>query len=193
MKRAKKPKSWKRDEEHPELIVPLTAFDSDENPESTYTNKKFDKRKEDFVEEQQQKKKIALDKKEQARDEDEFDDSRALEFDAEHSDDEAKPVIPRNFAEDAIQFDYETGKVKLTRELKPKWFSDYNLFRPDDTVVLNGKRRTGKSFMMRSILYEMRHMFAGGLVFTATKHNGAHCGHINSQLWPPLGLPNSGE
>jgi hypothetical protein len=177
----KKPKSWVRDEEHPDLIVPVTAFDQEENPESEYTNKKFQKRKDDFVKEQDEKKKIALSKKEQKRDEDEFDDTRGIEQDAEHSDDEAKPVVPRNFANDALQYDYETGKVKLTRELKPKWFMDYNLFRPDDTVVLNGKRRTGKSFMMRSILYEMRHMFAGGLVFTATKHNGTHFLHSSAQ------------
>jgi hypothetical protein len=168
----KKPKSWARDEEHPELLVPLPAFDAEENPESTYTDKKFQKRKDDFVEEQKTKKKIALSKKEQARDEDEFDDDRGLEGDAEHSDDAAHPVVARNFANDAIRFDYATGKTQLTRELVPQWFADYNLFRPDDTVVLNGKRRTGKSFFMRAILYEMRHMFAGGLVFTATKHNG---------------------
>jgi len=172
----KKPKSWARDEEHPELLVPLPAFDAEENPESTYTDKKFQKRKDDFVEEQKTKKKIALSKKEQARDEDEFDDDRGLEGDAEHSDDAAHPVIARNFANDAIRFDYATGKTQLTRELVPQWFADYNLFRPDDTVVLNGKRRTGKSFFMRSILYEMRHMFAGGLVFTATKHNGVFSG-----------------
>jgi hypothetical protein len=60
----------------------------------------------------------------------------------------------------------------MRHPIKPRWFVDYNLFRPDDTVVLNGKRRTGKSFMMRKILYEMRHCFWGGLVFSATKHNG---------------------
>ena len=60
----------------------------------------------------------------------------------------------------------------MRHPIKPHWFTDYNLFRPDDTVVLNGKRRTGKSFMMRKILFEMRHCFWGGLVFSATKHNG---------------------
>jgi hypothetical protein len=167
-----KPKSWARDEEHPELLVPLPAFDQ-EHPQSEVAEKKFDKRKKDFLEEQQLKKKIALDKREQKLDEQLFDDDRGIELDAEHSDEEAEqPVVKRDFANDAIRYDYKTGKTVLTRELTPRHFNDYNMFRPDDTVVLNGMRRTGKSFMMRSILYEMRHMFAAGLVFTATKHNG---------------------
>lgn len=46
--------------------------------------------------------------------------------------------------------------------------------RPDDLILIHQPfRGTGKSFMMRKILYEMRHCFDGGVVFTATKHNGA--------------------
>lgn len=44
---------------------------------------------------------------------------------------------------------------------------------PDDAfIAVFGKRRTGKSFLIRHLLYLKRHRFRHGLVITKTKHNG---------------------
>lgn len=44
---------------------------------------------------------------------------------------------------------------------------------PDDAVIVAfGKRRTGKSFLLRDLLYQKRHVFNHGLVITKTKFNG---------------------
>jgi hypothetical protein len=167
----RKERSWKRDEEEPNLLVPRPAFD-DDNPEDEYRDIKYNKRLEDFKANLEKQKEAA---KKRPDGNAEYDDEAGLEFDIKESEDENEthPVIERDFTNDAIKFDYQTGKTVMTRPIKPRWFSNWNIFRPDDTVVLNGKRRTGKSYLMRNILYEMRHMFWGGLVFTATKHNGA--------------------
>lgn len=164
-----KEQSWKRDEEEPALLIPRTAFD-DDNPEDEYREIKYQRRLEDFKGNLEKQQEAA---KERQDENPEYDDAAGLQFDLKEDEEaEVHPVIERNFANDAIKFDYATGKTVITRPIKPSWFSNWNIFRPDDTVVLNGKRRTGKSYLMRNILYEMRHMFWGGLVFTATKHNG---------------------
>jgi ATPase subunit of ABC transporter with duplicated ATPase domains len=166
----KKEKSWMRDEEYPELLQPKPGIE-DEDAEEKYRSMKYEKRFRDYVEEQKTKKKQALDSG--SEDEREFDDAVALAGADKEAEPEERPVVERDFAnDDAVAFDYESGKLVVRRPLVPRWFADYNIFRPDDTVVLNGKRRTGKSFLMRKILYEMRHCFHGGLVFTATRHNG---------------------
>lgn len=164
-----KPKSWARDDDDPGLILPQPAFvDSDEEKE--YRELKYEKRVSDFLDAQQNAREIA--EESASEDEREFDDAVALAGVDKEEEPEEHPVIERDFTDDAIVFDYQTGKLEMKRPIVPRWFKDYNLFKPDDTVVLNGKRRTGKTFMMRKILYEMRHCFWGGVVFTATKHNG---------------------
>jgi len=45
---------------------------------------------------------------------------------------------------------------------------DPGLLEPDGTLVAVGRRRTGKSFAFRHILYEMRHHFHGGIVISQT-------------------------
>jgi hypothetical protein len=166
-----KARSWTVDEEDPTLILPQPAF-SDDDDEDRYRDMKYKKRLKDFIADQEEKKKAALAPDAEEKDEREFDDKVGLEGEEKKEEPEEQPVIERDFSKDAITFNYETGKLEMRHPIKPRWFVDYNLFRPDDTVVLNGKRRTGKSFMMRKILYEMRHCFWGGLVFSATKHNG---------------------
>jgi ABC-type dipeptide/oligopeptide/nickel transport system ATPase component len=42
----------------------------------------------------------------------------------------------------------------------------------DNTVVIVGKRRSGKSFLARYIMYHLRHRFPAGVVITGTKLNG---------------------
>lgn len=49
---------------------------------------------------------------------------------------------------------------------------DFNLIRPDYTVAFFGKRRTGKTFMLRYILSMMAHYYPFALCFTNTKING---------------------
>lgn len=166
-----KKQSWIRDDEDPTLLLPQPAF-SDDDDEDRYREMKYKKRLKDFIDDQEEKKKAALSAGAEEKDELEFDDAVALEGTEKEKEPEEKPVIERDFSKDAIVFNYESGKLEMRHPIKPRWFTDYNLFRPDDTVVLNGKRRTGKSFMMRKILFEMRHCFWGGLVFSATKHNG---------------------
>lgn len=178
-KRAKKyddkPKSWKYDEDNPELIVPVPAFTEPGKGGAdlgAYRDLKFEKRKRDFEEEREKQIEFAKSKQKAREDALAFDDRQALLGEEKPEEPRDLPVVERDFGEDAIRFDYATGKVRILRPLKPRFFVDYNIFRPDDTIVLNGKRRTGKSFLMRKILYEMRHCFEAGLVFTATKHNG---------------------
>jgi ATPase subunit of ABC transporter with duplicated ATPase domains len=167
---SKKEKSWERDDEYPQLLLPKPGIE-DEEAEDKYRSMKYEKRFRDYIEEQETKKRKALDSG--SEDEREFDDAVALAGADKEAEPEERPVVERDFAnDDAVAFDYESGKLVVRRPLVPRWFADYNIFRPDDTVVLNGKRRTGKSFLMRKILYEMRHCFHGGLVFTATRHNG---------------------
>lgn len=49
---------------------------------------------------------------------------------------------------------------------------------PDYTMAFLGKRREGKSFLMRHILYSMRDRFPRGYVFTKTKINGFWQKHV---------------
>lgn len=42
----------------------------------------------------------------------------------------------------------------------------------DNTVVIVGKRRSGKSFLARWIMYHLKHRFPAGVVITGTKLNG---------------------
>lgn len=145
-KAEEKPRSWKYDEEYKGLIVPVPAFTEPSKggaDEDVYREWKFEKRKRDFDEEREKQDEFARSKAKQHEDEVEFDDKMALLGEEKAEEPEERDVVERDFADDAIRFDYESGKVIITRPLKPSWFADYNIFRPDDTVVLNGKRRTG--------------------------------------------------
>ena len=42
----------------------------------------------------------------------------------------------------------------------------------DNTIVVIGKRRSGKSFWARWAMYHLRHRFPAGIVITSTKLNG---------------------
>jgi hypothetical protein len=48
---------------------------------------------------------------------------------------------------------------------------DFSHIKPDSTITLYGRRRLGKSFMLRYIMHMLAHYFAFGLVFTNTKLN----------------------
>ena len=58
----------------------------------------------------------------------------------------------------------------LYRQLDLPEFAEFDpgLLEPDGTLVAVGRRRTGKSFAFRHILYEMRHHFHGGIVISQT-------------------------
>lgn len=68
----------------------------------------------------------------------------------------------------STRIDLDTGEIVLTETLVPrKW--EFSVLKPDYTVVLFGRRGTGKSFLLRNILYAMRHIFAFGIVFSRTE------------------------
>eukprot|EP00741_Cyanophora_paradoxa_P016746 tig00020936_g16174.t1 len=48
-----------------------------------------------------------------------------------------------------------------------KWF-DVNTVKPDATVVCVGKRRTGKSFFLRDLMFNLSGTFPGGIVISQT-------------------------
>lgn len=60
------------------------------------------------------------------------------------------------------------------------WFNpdDPKEFQPDKLLVFFGKRRTGKSFCMRDLLFRGRKNFPYGLVVTNTKFNGYWQHHV---------------
>lgn len=54
----------------------------------------------------------------------------------------------------------------------------------DSTIILIGRRRTGKSFLTRWILYNKRKVFPFGLVMTQTKYNKFWSTYINeNSVW----------
>lgn len=69
-----------------------------------------------------------------------------------------------------------TGKVKripgsLGRVFEPRQF-DINMCKADYTYVFYGRRRSGKSYLMRWLLYKLRKQFPRGLCITKTPMNG---------------------
>lgn len=80
--------------------------------------------------------------------------------------------------DDLFIFDERTGKTMLAREPDIRLMVDFNVFPADGTIIFGGIRRSGKTFGVRDLLYHLRHHFAGGLVFSATKHNGWWKEHI---------------
>lgn len=94
--------------------------------------------------------------------------------------------------EESIQREEKTDKqakkpinaIWTGKPINPVEF-DVNRIRPDYTIALFGKRREGKSFLMRWILYQMRHIFIRGLVFSHTKHNRYWQKHIPNRYIHP--------
>jgi hypothetical protein len=66
------------------------------------------------------------------------------------------------------------GRPLLDASFQPPYWEpdDPEEFGLRETVLLIGKRRTGKSWMMRDLLNRMRHLYPYGWVFSHTKHNG---------------------
>lgn len=56
--------------------------------------------------------------------------------------------------------------------LKPKPFDAFDVLLPDDFVIHNGTRRTGKTWLDRYFMFTQRHVFRAGEVFTNTPMNG---------------------
>jgi hypothetical protein len=66
-------------------------------------------------------------------------------------------------------------------EFKVKKF-DISKMKSDAVIVLLGKRRTGKSYLVRDLLYNKRHDVPIGTVISRTDHMG----HFYDQFIPPL-------
>lgn len=78
----------------------------------------------------------------------------------------------------------DSGRVKILpiQNIEP---FDFRWMTPDMSVICCGKRRTGKSFFAREMLYHMRNFFSHGLVFTNTEMNGFWQHHIPSRFVIP--------
>lgn len=57
-----------------------------------------------------------------------------------------------------------------------------DMVKPDYTLVFYGKRRSGKSFLMRWLLYKLRKEFPMGICITKTKINGYWQEHIPDEF-----------
>jgi len=118
----------------------------------------------------------------------EFEDARAEVQDNEHYDDGEDPLNIYGRAltnyeakkfeelydieesihrEDVPHSDVAVNTIWTGKPIVPIEF-DMNSIRPDYTIALFGKRREGKSFCMRWILYHMRGVFPCGIVFSHT-------------------------
>jgi hypothetical protein len=80
--------------------------------------------------------------------------------------------------DDLFEIDPKNGKIKLKREPVIKRITDFSVIPIDGTVIVAGIRRSGKSYGLRDILYEFRHVLSRGMVFSATKFNGWYGEHI---------------
>lgn len=63
----------------------------------------------------------------------------------------------------------ESYKRDQVPDIKPLRMEEIG---PDYTILAIGKRREGKSFLIRFLLYHMRHIFPRVYVFTNTRMNG---------------------
>lgn len=164
--------SYTRDVDEPRLTVPKFALDK--RKEDAQDKKKAEVRLKEYDEERERELDAAKEIKQ--RNERVFEPDVALGY-------ESPPLSPMSQweqaeaaveaeADDLFVFDEKTGKTRLAREPVLKLRRDYSMIPIDGTIVVAGIRRSGKTFGVRDILYELRHSLAGGLVFSATKHNG---------------------
>lgn len=61
------------------------------------------------------------------------------------------------------------------------WF-DPRMFPPDGTAVFFGRRRSGKSWMMRHLLYLYKHIYRGVIILTNTEQNQFWSAHVPSRF-----------
>lgn len=80
-----------------------------------------------------------------------------------------KPAI--NVRHSNFKYDPQADRFPDTPTVTPRPF-DPSIIKDDATCIFFGKRRTGKSFMTRHLLYAKRDRFPFGVVFTKTKFNG---------------------
>lgn len=74
----------------------------------------------------------------------------------------------------------ESYLLSADKPLQPRLFNPYEVMGPDDFVIANGTRRTGKSWWCRYALHAQRGMFRCGEVFTNTPMNGYWQKHFPS-------------
>lgn len=84
-----------------------------------------------------------------------------------------KDAHPPPSSQHGAEFRKVESYVKdANKPLQPKLFDAYKMVGPDDFVILNGTRRTGKSWLDRYLLHSQRRVFRCGEVFTNTPMNG---------------------
>lgn len=173
--------SFTKDRDDRTLTVPDFALDSDKEDE---VNKKKAKARIEAYNEDRQKELDAIK---------EIKKQNLVQFDPDVALGAKKPELAREEAweasevaekapeDDLFSLDPKTGKWKLTREPVIKRLTDYSVIPIDGTVIVAGIRRSGKSYALRDILYEFRHVLSKGMVFSATKFNGWWGEHIPEQ------------
>lgn len=174
-KKKKRKAPFGRDEEEPKLVVPKLQLDSEE--EANTGHKLAEVRKKKWVADRN----AELEAIEELS-ADEYDPDVAIGYaspkeDAEQLWHKAKDAVARE-EDDLFSFDNRTGKLTLTREPRIKMLPNYQLFTPDMSILLCGIRRSGKTFALRDLLYHLSPHYEGGLVFSATAHNGFWAEHI---------------
>lgn len=170
--------SFAPDNEIEELILPKPAYSESEEEEA---NQRFaEVRKKGFWKDYEK----GLEAIEQAKkDGEEYNAEEAMGYISPQETPEEiwkkAPNGTQREEDDLFAFDEKTGKYRLKRAPVIKTLSNYNVWFPfDGTFIFAGIRRSGKTFGVRDVLYHMRHNFAGGIVFSATKHNGFWRKHI---------------
>lgn len=100
------------------------------------------------------------------------------------------------YQEAGAEFDRIDRRVRSEQELqqlRSKWTIlkgqtvilpdfDPRMFPPDGTVVFFGRRRAGKSWMMRDLLYIYRHIYRGVIILTNTEQNQFWSAHVPSRF-----------
>lgn len=163
--------SFSPDTEIEELILPHPAYDEEEEEKA---NQRFaEVRQKNFWKDYEK----GLEAIEEAKkDGENFNADEAMGYTSPEDTAEdiwkAAPEAEGREEDDLFSID-ERGKYVLNREPVVKSMTNFNTWFPfDGTFIFAGIRRSGKTFAVRDVLYHMRHNFAGGIVFSATKHNG---------------------
>lgn len=129
------------------------------------------------------------------------DESGASEYNGPKTEDEILAALEQNEKDRMKMWELEAASLKTLDEgrIKSKeekesvylyllqnqlFYFDIHEVPNDATILLIGRRRTGKSFLTRWILYNKRKVFPFGLVMTQTKYNKYWANYINKDsVW----------
>lgn len=73
--------------------------------------------------------------------------------------------------QEVLHADFQADEFPIKEE-------DQEVLKPDEIVLVVGKRRTGKTVFIVDMLYRMRHYYPYVFVFSKTHHNGFWQAHV---------------